>query len=200
MQTCHIDSIVWSGFLCHNTQKLTWILRQMCPTVPGPLPRRPSSSLPATLASQETPDSLPEPRETGWLEHLTDTWTPETACCYRRDFLDLDSQGVQDVGVQKILQGGVSAIHIVTGGEERMSDLSWLIQNSDDYGVWVILLAQLTGARCRRPLPRLHSAETYQHTRQNVRSRGFNGHWRHVCRVPHLIECALEQQQTKLAL
>lgn len=99
----------------------------MCPTALRLLLRRLSWSLPATLASQETPDELPEPREKRQLKHPTSlrpSARVTTRYYYLQNFTDLNSQSVQDVGIEKILQGGLSAVHVITEEEERRTDPS----------------------------------------------------------------------------
>lgn len=170
----------WSDCFSHDEHKLTWILQQMCPTAPRLLLRRPSWSLPATLASQETPDELPKPRKKRQPKHLTPprpSARVTTRYYYLQNLTDLNTQSVQDVGIEKILQGGVSAVHIITGEEERRTDNTCIwckpLWNEDAslFPHWCQVQASTASAPlCRNLQP--------QRTRWDVGSRGLNNYRR----------------------
>lgn len=192
-------------------KKLTWIRRQTCPTAPGLLLRRRSSSLPATPSCRGTPGSLSESQKKQLYTSTTSTQfehhraglraTGCTARYYLQDFVGLQSQRVENLGIEKILQGRVPPVDVVTEKRERGWTRVWiqLIEESDEQQLAVLqlctvcgwnckpergqtvlifsfLIYKLTGARWRRRLPRLRPRGTLTVT--------IKGCWNRDCNDP----------------
>lgn len=127
--------------LC-SQKKLTWIRQRTCPTAPGLLLRRRSSSLPATPSCRGTPGSLSESQKkrlytsttSAQLEHHSagSRATSSIARCYLQDFVGLQSQRVKNLRIEEVLQGRVPAVDVVT--EKRQRGWGWnkLIKESDE--------------------------------------------------------------------
>lgn len=104
---------------------------------------------------------------------------PSTRYYYLQNFTDLNTQSVQDVGIEKILQGGVSAVHVITGEEDRRADVS----ESTGLGLEskpVCSLVPGAGVHCLGSTLQKPTA-----TRHTVRCR--DNDWHRVHCVPDLI-------------